>query len=231
MDKKIEKQIVFSLLIIVIVLFSVSQLFPWANITYDDKNFVTFYSWGTSEGGISGIQTAPFYLTGFFETIDSVQYIPAESSEQIDVTKTLAIGNLFLFVAWILSILSISITIIAFQRLYNFKEQKMKDWIFTSSFASITMLFMFYISISFFIMEPIKNLSLSSSSTFSNYFSVFSLSLPTLKLSWSVGFFLFLLGTILIGSICIFFISKKFSERMEINEKSTEVKKKDNKNE
>lgn len=210
MDKKIEKQIVFSLLIVVIVLFSIAHILPWSTINYDDTNIGTFYSWGFIPEIVSNEnQSSGFYLTGFFETIDSISRMPNEMSAQIDNLKTYASGFLFLFLTWLLSILTIIFSIIAFYYLYILKEEKMEKWIVSVSLTSIIAVFIFYIASVFLIMNPIKN----DLSTLLSYEI-----LQKVNIQWSTGFILFVLGIILITGLALLNASRIFSKRIAMKE-------------
>ena len=224
MDKKIEKQIIFSLLILIVIFFSLSQLLPWASLkncstfTQSLSNQVTrdngnFYSWGfISDIDPNYNQTQGFHLFSFFKILDAIGETPVEMEEYIGFLKTQAIGFLSLFTAWILSIITIIFSLFTIYRLYYIKEEKMKQWIFSTSFTSITTLLIFYIGSVFLIINPTNNYLMYGSGWI-------------LQLQLSIGFFMFLIGTIIVTCLLLYFISKKFSERLNINNESNEKEK------
>jgi len=217
MDEKIEKQIVFSFLIIVIVLFGISQVLPWATLNAEylgeNRDVITFYSLGaTQEINTGGNQSSFLYLMIFFETIDFVGELPAEeNAEQIEHMKTYSIGFFVMFVAWIVSLSVIIFSSVALYNLYNLKFKKMKTNIFNSSIFSIILLFTFYIAINFLILGSFKSLISSISESTFSFISATSINL---NLNFSAGFILFLIGTIFITSLAIFNASRNFSKRM-----------------
>jgi len=204
MNKKIEKQIIFALLIIVIILFSIAQILPWSSIEYDGTTAGTFRSWGLTFVGPVTDPFTGFYIMDFFSSLDFISEMPIEMSDEIEFLKNYAVGSMLSFVAWLLSIFAIIFSIVAFYSLYYLKEEKMKRGIFSASVVSISAFFIFYIGSNFFIM----NLMNSSNG------------INKTNLQWSTGLILFLLGIILITGLMVFFASKKFSERMAREEES-----------
>lgn len=206
MNKKIEKQIIFVLLIVIIMLFSIPQILPWFSINYQNTDISTFYSWGAkSEVVLDTGQPMALYLTGFFETLDAINNIPQENSEQIEMMKNAAVGQLLLFLCWLLSLLTIIFALLTFYYLYQNKEEKMHKWAMSTSITSIIVLFLFYITITFIIMDSLKNLLAAA----------VPLYVPiALNSIWSIGFFMFILGIIFITGVALKNIFIKFSNRI-----------------
>jgi len=216
MDKKIEKQIFFLLFILVIILFSLSQIIPWTtlNFYYEDKDMTlgSFYSWGfESEFSIpSDEQPYGLYIIGMFDIFNSISETPQESTERIEYMKTTAIGFLFLFITWIISILTIVASAFSLFNLIKLKDEKMKKNILTTSIYSMVVIILFYISINFLVFASLNNmLAVSSENNYMDYSFIFRY-----DLQFSIGFFLFLIGVIIITGLQVYILSKKFSKNI-----------------
>jgi hypothetical protein len=215
MEKKVEKQIIFGLLILVIIFFAFSQLFPWSTVTSNNVEIGSFYSWGFKQSiAVGQNQSQGLYITGALDIFHFIGEIPVEQEELINFFKIYGIGFLILFISWILTILILVFSIFTFYYLYSLQDYKMERWIFNTTVFSVFNFFMFYIGINFFIMDPIKSQVPYTDYTISGFFNV--------QLHWSLGFFLFLFGLIIITSLMIYFSAKKFSKGIKTVEKKRE---------
>jgi hypothetical protein len=216
MDKKLEKQIFFILLILVIILFSLSQIFPWATLNFNSGETTmtmgSFYSWGfESEPPIpSDEQSTRLYITMMFDTFNEISETCQERTETIEYIKTVGIGYLFLFVTWIISILTIVVSAFSFYNLINLKDVKMKKNIFTTSIYSIIVIILFYLIINFLIIDPANNMI---KSIYDYEYLVFPYSF-NYNLQFSIGFFLFIIGLIIITGLQVYILLKKFSKKI-----------------
>ena len=191
----------------IIVLFSISQIMPWSSLKYMDEDMILFYSWGINSKTNSDIGSN-FYLLIFFETLDAANKIPKDEWKSLHYLKIFAIGLLLLFLSWLISIIVIILSILAFYNLYTLKEDKMKKLVRDVAISSIIAIIIYYVSITFFLMDVMDAIKKFAYENISFLLNV------SIKFSWSIGAFLFLSGTILSTGVAIFFASKDFQKRL-----------------
>jgi len=212
MDIKTEKQIIFVLLIIIIALFFISQITPWAIMKYEEEE-VSFYLWGAKfEPVFSNVGSTNSYVIYIFLLSNAIikNYNIKTSSiyniNELEIMKDFTLGIFLLIISWVFTILVILCSILTFFYLYKVKEKQMGQGLKGIVIISIIAFLTFFVSFIFLFIPSLSAISLIESN-----FPI----IINLNYEFSSGFHFFIIGIVIatVLNFVIFFI--RFSDRLK----------------
>jgi len=218
MDIKKGKQIIFVLLIIIIVLFCMSQIVPWVVMKYDGEE-ASFYLWGAKFEPVTstGESTITYVIYIFLlpDAISKTYNIKTSSTydiNELELIQDFSLGIFLLIISWVFTIIVILCSILTFYYLYKTKEKQIKQGSSGTTIISIIAILIFYISYIFLFIPSLSAISFIESN--------FPTTIINLNYEFSTGFYLFIIGTVIatIVSLTNFFIRFSNTSKSEKNE-------------
>lgn len=203
--KSYQRRILFLLLVLSIILCGISFIIPTVEVAYSSNTKIaTFFLWGgqwnnlRSDSPYPQLYLYPSMIGIYKQVIDtSAQFASEYNGVVVSIWdfNTLIIGHIFLTLTLFLFVFSLIMGIKGLFHMYRGDIKKEQSWVFYSGATAILTIIMYFIIMSFLIFPSMK---ISSDILY--------------KKSWGIGFYLFLIG----GLILTFIGSRRYIK--QINE-------------